>query len=199
MKNCLCIILFSVLPIIASAQTDLVKLSIDLGIAQNYQPDSDDKKTYTISPEIKLGGAFISNQFEWDAGLSYWWDGIRKEIKATDIETYSYSNLSLGLRLNYLPKERIIPIHFISGLSARLVRENYIGGEDYGGNYRNDNVFMLYTLDIGAGIDVKISDNVKIRADGIFFIPVIKKELLDSGGSGSSFKIGFDYYFPKKN
>lgn len=199
MKYCFLVILFSIIPIITVAQTDLSRFSVDVGITRNYQSDFGNNRFYAFSPELKAGGTFISDQFEWDAGLTYWWDGVRKEFDITDSPTYSFSSLSLGWRLNYLPEHRIIPFHFISGVSTRLVRKKYVGGGQYDGSYQNDNLFMLYTLDFGAGVDMKVSDTIRIRFDGLLFMPFVKKDYLATEGWGRSLKIGIDYYFLKKD
>jgi|GEM_PF-2035864 len=180
----------------AFAQSDISKVSLGMSIARNYQSDLGNDKFFAFSPEIKLGGAFIVDYFEWDLSLSYWQDSIQKPFPVTDTPTYSYSSTSLGLSLNYFPQNRIIPIHFISGVSTRLVREKHVGGGNYDGSYRNDNSFMLNTMDFGTGIDLNVTNNVRVRLDGLLSMPFVKKDVLASGGWGRSLRIGVDYSIP---
>ncbi|MTI86933.1 MAG: hypothetical protein FH748_03075 [Balneolaceae bacterium] len=100
------------------------------------------------------------------------------------------------MRLNYFPRKFKLPIHLISGVSTRLVREKHVGRGNYDGSYRNDNSFILNTLDLGTGIDMNVTTNVRIRLDGILSMPFVKKDVLASEGWGSSLKIGIDYFIP---
>lgn len=190
------IISFLLLPSLIFAQTNISRVSLDMGIERNYQSDLGNDDFFAFSPGVKLGGTFIFDYLEWDLGLSYWNDGIHKEFPITDTPTYSYSSSNLGIHLNYFTQKLIIPLHFISGVSTRLVREKHVGGGNYFGSYRNDNSFLLNTLDFGAGLNVNVTTNVRIRLDGLLSMPFAKKYVLDSGGRGSSLKIGIDYFIP---
>lgn len=194
MKKLFLIIMLLSTPSFTSAQINVSRISLDYGFVSNYQPSFDNDKLLTLSPEIKVGGKFIKNYFEWDFNLSYWDDGINETFHIIDAATYSYSSINMGIRLNYFPEKIYLPIHFISGLSMRFVNEKYIGGVGLSGNYRNDNSFVIYTLDFGAGLDFKVHKKVRVRLDALVFMPFNKKETLREDGWGGSVKIGIDYF-----
>ena len=188
---------FLLLTTYVSAQTDISQLSLDLGYVNNYQSSFGNNKTLAFAPEVKLGGNFIKKFFEWDFAVSYWDDGIDEILNIQDAPTYSFSSAIISLRLNYYPVEVYIPIHFIAGLSTRFVNEKYIGGEDMGGYHRDDNSFILYTIDLGAGLEYKINETFRIRCDVVAFIPFKEKSRLYNEGYGGSLKIGLDYFINK--
>ena len=194
MKKHILIVLLVFIPTLAFAQININRISIEYGYVKNYQSDFGNDKLFALSPEIKVGGNFLKEDFEWDFGISYWKDGITEPFPIGDGVTYSYSSTNLGLRLNYFPVKILLPIHFISGISTRFVNEEYIDGRDLSGNYRNPNSFILYTYDFGAGLNLKIVSRIRARLDGMVIMPINKKENIDREGWGGSLKLGIDYF-----
>jgi len=183
-----------IIPSAAFAQTDISRVSVELGAVRNYQSSFIMDKLYSFSPGIKLGGRFIENYLEWDFSISYWDDGVNDLLPISDGFTFSYSSTILSAALNYYPEKVAIPIHFISGLSTRFVNRKYIGGEDMGGNIGKSSSFILYTLDFGAGLNFTITKTIRIRGDVLLFMPFNKKDFLFEKGWGGSAKLGMDYF-----
>lgn len=194
MKKIFILFILIMIPSITFSQTNVSRISLDFGYIRNYQPDFGNDKLFAFSPEIKIGGNFIKDHFEWDFSLSYWDDGVDLPFNIADAVTYSYSSTSFSARLNYFPEKILLPLHFISGLSARYVDVDYIGGSDLSGNYLGDNSFFLFTFDLGAGLDLKVLEKVRLRFDALAFIPIKNKKNLPVAGWGGSLKIGVDYF-----
>ncbi len=188
------IVLLVLLPATSFAQIDVNTISLEFGYVRNYQSGMVNDKLFALSPEMKIGGIFFDEFFEWDFNISYWQDGITEPFPAADFVTYSYSSTNLGLRLNYFPQKLQIPFHFIAGTSTRFVNKKYIGGFDYTGNHNNSNSFILYTVDFGAGLDLMIVKKLRARLDGIMIIPLNKMENIERQGRSSSLKLGIDYF-----
>ncbi len=186
--------LFLITPYLTFSQINISRISLNYGYVRNYQSDFESDNLFNLSPEIKLGGKFLKDYFEWDFDISYWQDGISKPFSIVDAATYSYSSTNLGFRLNSFPERIPIPIHFMSGITSRFVREKYIGGNDLYGNYRKTNSFILYTIDFGTGIDIRIISRIRVRLDGLLFMPINKRENINQKGWGSSLKLGLDYF-----
>ena len=182
-----------------NAQTNISRLSIDLGIIGNYQDGFGNNKVYAFYPEVKIGGQFLTNYSEWEFFTSYWNDGIDEVFNVRDAATYSYSSFIVGSKLYFYPRRILqnfpLPIYFTSGLSYHKVYEKYIGGSDFVGNYRNDNSFELLTFNFGLGLYFNLIDNLRIRIDTNVFIPFRKNYIIFNYGSNGTVKLGFDYFY----
>ncbi|MCL4551760.1 MAG: hypothetical protein M1495_24695 [Bacteroidetes bacterium] len=200
MKYVITIILTFVLSM--NAQTNISRVSIDLGIIRNYQYDFGNDKLYAFYPEVKICGQFLTNYSEWEFFTSYWTDGIVKVFNVRDAATYSYSSVVVGSKLYFSPSKILeefpLPIYLTSGISYHKVNEKYIGGSDYIGDHRNDNSFQLLTFDIGVGIYFNIIEKLRLRFDTNVFIPFKGEDRLYNYGRNGVLKVGFDYIFNNK-
>jgi hypothetical protein len=149
---------------------------------------------HSISPELKVGGKFFEEYFEWDFSISY----LREypdNIKFEDGAAYSYSNTTLGIRLSYFPNyvlpEFPFPVHLILGFSSGLFNEFYDGGT----RSREDNPFFIYSLDLGGGLNFNIINELRIRCEALAFIPLNSYQNLYTNKPGASVKAGIDYMF----
>ena len=84
-----------------NAQTNISRISIDLGIIRNYQYDFGNDKLYAFYPEIKIGGKFITNYSEWEFFTSYWNDGIDEVFNIKDAATFHIRVLLLVVNYIY--------------------------------------------------------------------------------------------------
>ncbi len=182
-----------------NAQTNISKISLDLGIIKNYQYDIGNDKLYSFYPELKIGGEFITKSLEWDLFTSYWNDGITDAFQIRDAATYSYSSLTFGSKVYFYPDKIIddffIPLYLTAGISYHKVYEKYVGGSDYVGHHKNDSRFKLITIDVGIGIYFQIFERLKLRIDTNVFIPFKDDDRLYNYGKNETLKLGFDYYF----
>lgn len=187
------ILLFSVSPQLI-AQITLSRVSFGFGYIRNYTHVHLDYNKYSISPELKVGGKFVKEYFEWELSMSYWNEDL-DNIKFADGATYSYSTTTLGIRLNYFPQyalpKFLLPVHLVLGLSSRLTNEFYNGGS----SARDDNSFFIYSVDLGGGLNFNVIKQLRIRCEALAFIPLNKDEQIYSNKIGGSVKVGIDYIF----
>ena len=182
-----------------NAQTNISKLSIDLGVIKNYQNDFGNEKLYAFYPELKAGGQFIHRSLEWELYTSYWTDGITEAFQIRDAATYSYSSQIFGSKLSFYPSEIVDelfwPIFLTSGISYRKINEKYIGGSDFVGNHIENNSSYLITFDIGCGVYFQMLEKLRMRIETNIFIPMKEDDKLYNHGMNGTLKIGFDYLF----
>lgn len=183
------------------AQTNISKLSIDLGIIKNYQNHFGNEKLYAFYPELKVGGQFLHRSIEWELYASYWTDGITDAFQIRDAATYSYSSQILGGKFSFYPFEIdddfFWPIFITSGISYRSINQKYVGGSDFVGNHIENNSSQLITFDIGCGVYLQTFEKLRLRIETNIFIPLKEDSRLYNHGMNGTFKIGFDYLFNK--
>ena len=112
MEKFFLILLFFGTTILTQAQSDISRISLDLGYITGYQITIGDTNDFQFAPELKIGGKLVKKYFEWDFGISYWDDGIDSLLNVSDAATYSYSSTILGLHLSYFPPDAFVPVHF---------------------------------------------------------------------------------------
>lgn len=180
-----------------NAQTNISKLSIDLGIIKNYQNDFGNEKLYAFYPELKVGGQFLHRSLEWELYTSYWTDGITEAFQIRDAATYSFSSQIIGSKLSFYPSEIVDdffwPIFLTSGISYRKINEKYVGGSDFVGNHIENNSSHLITIDVGGGVYIQMLEKLRLRIETNIFIPLKEDYRLYNHGMNGTLKIGFDY------
>ncbi|MFQ6113662.1 MAG: hypothetical protein ACE5NG_06175 [bacterium] len=146
------------------AQPDISTISFKTGLIRNLYTEHYGRftSTYSIYPELQIGGALVpSNLLRWALYLGYWDDGVDKAFPIADFRTYSYNSLILGSRLGFMPganrKDWPVQLEFFAGFSHHFVGKNYVGGTAFKGDIGHDSHMELNYAEIGisAGVDLK--------------------------------------------
>ena len=191
-------IVIFILPV--SAQTNISKLSADIGLKQNtHSAANDESNKYIIYPEIQIGGKFIAMYLEWDIGWSYQDDGQNEPLPVADYITYSYSSHNVGAHISFYPQNLSetfsIPLHLITGFSYQFESRQYVGGYDFTGSSGTNDSYGISTLDLGIGLNYNLMNNLRVRLDGIVYFQFLEDENIGTKNNSSSLKLGFDYLF----
>ena len=183
--------LILLVPLSIRSQVDISRLSLDFGIARNYQFGGD--HLYSLYPEIKLGGKFYSEILEWEILLGYWDDGITKELsQIMDHTTFSHSNLTFGSKFYFLPGRLKFHLFLSGGFSYKYVYKKYIGG---GFSMGKDSEIHLLSMDLGVGFRYTANPKIRIRTELNAHLSILGNIGHLSEYSNGSIKIGLDYFF----
>lgn len=114
------LLLFFVIVSQYSAQVTISDVAIKFGEVRNFQDDwsNADFERYTFSPEVEIGGKFLTSYMQWGLSISYWDDGINKPLAIADHITISHTNYAFGLRVIFTPN---IFMYFSDKMSISLV------------------------------------------------------------------------------
>ncbi|MBU2492673.1 MAG: hypothetical protein KJ571_08625 [Bacteroidetes bacterium] len=170
-------------------------ISLDLGLTGNYHTYFRSINSYTFATELKLGGGYSDSIFEWNLFISYWDDLIRDDSIVQDGKLYTYSNYTIGYRINLFPKEMLIPSYLGLGISlhhvpmVNLVKRWTL---DYDPN--DDTSREFFTIDAAIGFYWPLAKSFRIRGEIVANIPFVKIDLIPDNGLNGAIKIGIDYY-----
>lgn len=188
-----------------NAQVNLSKVSLDAGIIKNQQYEIGNTRLFTFYPEVQLGGLLYKDYLEWGLNFGYWDDGVKEPFPYADWVTFSYHSYILGTKVMFLPqnafKSFALPLHLTMGFSYHYVGEKYIGGTDLTGSHRPPHDYKVPAVDLGAGLNIKPFEFLRLRLDGNVYIPVSKNNQFPLGtgrsslAASSSLTLGFDYFF----
>ncbi len=182
-----------------SAQINISKISADLGLIRNMQyPTSNEVSSYTLYPELHIGGSIIGKFLEWDVYWGYWNDGVKEPFNIRDAWTFSYSSNLIGTRIYFYPQDAfddiVFPFKLAAGLSYHFVNMHYVGGTDYVGNIGKDSSIRFLTLDIGLGLDFNIIEKISLGIEGNLYFRTDISSPANSDGL-SSLKMALTYSF----
>lgn len=161
-------------------------------------PMGDEVSSYSVYPEVHVGGPMFEKFLVWDIYYGYWNDGVKKPFYIMDAVTYSYSSNLVGTRIYFYPQdafdEFILPLKLIAGLSYHSVKERYVGGFDLAGTHGDGSSIEFLSLDIGLGSEIKIIDVLALGIEGNVYFPLKTFDLVNPNGF-SSLKMGLIYRF----
>lgn len=181
----------------AYAQVNISKVGFSAGLVGSYHYDFENTSGPALYLELKTGGIFFEEYFEWELHTGFWDDGINEPHPIADHITYSYSSLIVGTRIIYFPQKGLkkfpIPIHFIGGFSTRLIDKDYVGGFDLSGNEGNNKSFTLLTADFGVGINYELFNKLRLHSEFEFYLPINGNQSLKNNGANGLIKFGIDY------
>ncbi len=173
-------------------QINFSRISFDLGYVRNYQ--SNGTRLHSFSPEIKIGGNFFADVLEWEIHTSYWNDGIENKFdNISDYTTFSYSNITVGSKIYFVPSKLKFHMLLNGGLSYRYVFGEYIGGS-YSRISYDDNIFHVLSLDLGVGFRYNINSDFRIRTELNAFIALNQWENQFEELNNYELKSGIDYF-----
>ncbi|MDF1612696.1 hypothetical protein [Stygiobacter electus] len=159
-------ILFILFSNIIYGQMNISKVSLGIGVVNNFQGQSWTDKLNSINYELSIGGKFVLNSFEWDIHLGYTNDGIKEAFNFPEYITYSYSNISFGSRVIFFIKDLEnnfpIPLSLILGVSTNFISKKYIGGMRYDESIGQSTSFNYLTYELGTGVTFYKNDVVRI-------------------------------------
>lgn len=173
-------------------QINISRLSFDFNYIKNYQLVSNYE--YSYSPEIKVGGLFFSEILEWEIYTSYWDDGISEPLSGVvDYITFTYSNLTTGSRIYFLPTKMKFHLLLNAGFSYKYIIQKYISGSQNGIPI-NDKYYNIISLDFGVGFRYRINSLFRVRAEYNHYTSINGDTKYYDEFSNHSAKIGIDYF-----
>ncbi len=184
---------FLIHPVSLCAQTDAMRLHLDIGVRQNYVSEPNHVLQPTLHIDKKLG-VIDTAQVVVRGGLywGYWQDGINEVIDCPHCYTYSHRGHVLGSRLIVHGVKQTIPIQLIAGLSREFINNIYIGGSSYSGDVGADLRDGFWQLDTGAMIQVKLTPLMRIKGGIEVQIPLWEGQ--DSiHQTNTVYSVGFGY------
>jgi hypothetical protein len=83
----------------AFSQVTVSNVFVKAGEVRNYQENGNNK--YAFSLEAGIGGGLLENTIYWDAGFSYWDDGINSSNNIPDSKSISNTCYIVGFNIGY--------------------------------------------------------------------------------------------------
>jgi len=181
------------------SQITFSKLSVGFGLIKNQQLSYTYDEEFAYYPEISLGGLFYEDYLEWECYLGAWSEFGEYKHWTDQLVNHSYSGIHLGSRFVLFPQKTLkqfpFSINFVGGISSHLIWQNKVDSDYYYGPPTEDNFYIIITGDIGLGLNVSVTENYRIRLDGIVNIPFNPNEKLWNKGISSSLVLKLDYFF----
>lgn len=183
------------------SQPKLSTITIKTGLIKNLYPEDYGRfnSTYSIYPELQIGGSLVSsNLLRWAVYLGYWDDGVDKAFPIADFRTYSYNSFILGSRLGFMPganrKDLPVQLEFFAGFSHHFVGKNYVGGTAFKGDIGHDSRMELNYAEIGINAGVNLNKSLQVVVE-VQQAMQLGKDEFNFPKNRWAFKVGLAYSF----